>query len=88
MLYIVRKTRDEELTWHVGEKKPEWPVYLSYPSARGNETEPFKDVVEIQADGHELEYIRQNFKNLPDATHKRVVSWKGDMAQFIYDHLT
>jgi len=77
MLYIVRKNGDT-FDWHVGEKKPS-----RNPS---NEFEPFTDVCEIQADGHELDYIRKNFSNLP-MCHKAVVTWKGEWAQFIYDHL-
>ena len=78
MLYIIRKG-NREYQWHVGDKKPE-AMTGSMTSA------PFDDVIEIQADGHELNLIRQNFKNLPDCD-KAVVSWKGDWAQFIYDHL-
>lgn len=81
MLYIVAREPREESTfqWHVGEK------------VNGNliakiETGTFR-VVEIQADGHELQYIRDNFRNLPDAINQRVISWKGELAQFIFDHL-
>ena len=42
---------------------------------------------EVQADGHELEKIRRNFQNLPIPAHQAVVTWKGDLAQFIYDNL-
>lgn len=45
------------------------------------------DVIELQADGHELEYIRERFQNIP--MHKgRVVRWKGEMAKFIAINLT
>ena len=36
----------------------------------------------VQADGDELEIIRDNFTNLP-MTDKRVVRWHGDFAWFI-----
>lgn len=81
MLYIVAREPREESTfqWHVGEK------------VNGNliakiETGTFR-VVEIQADGHELQYIRDNFRNLPDCPYLKLVTWKGNWAQFIFDHL-
>jgi hypothetical protein len=43
-------------------------------------------VVEVQADGGELEYIKRAFTNLP-CSIKAVVQWKGELAQFIYDNL-
>jgi len=78
MLYIVRENGDTH-DWHVGETKP-----ARNPSIG---SEPFMDVCEIQADGHELEHIRKNFSNLPMCGHKAVVTWKWGWAQFIYDHL-
>lgn len=76
-------------SWHTGNKKPMCKVKL--PSVKGlpddYDYEPFDDVVEIQADGHELEYIRARFNNLPDCPNARVVTWTGDFAQFIYNHL-
>lgn len=94
MMYIVRQSdkdivklrqrnaggdRNEEAysyNWHVGEGRPSQKgVY-------------FDDVVEVYADGHELESVRRNYKNLPDVS-KEIggVVWRGDLAQFIYDHL-
>lgn len=73
-LYIIRKSHHLELNWHIGEKKP-----MTFG-------EPYMDIAEVQADGHELNYIRKRFINLPDIKGG-VVSWKGDWAQFIYDHL-
>jgi hypothetical protein len=93
MMYIVRQydkdiakqrqqhaaPRDEEVhsyNWHVGDAKP---------TKKGN---PFDDVVEVYADGHELENVRRNYKNLPDVCGEiGGVVWRGDLAQFIYDHL-
>lgn len=40
----------------------------------------------IQADGHELEIIKQQFQNIPMTTN-RVVIWNGEMAFFIFDNL-
>lgn len=88
MLYIVRQCDVDSAktikgdscapytyTWIVGQKKP---------TMCGDIT--FTDVCEVQADGGELAYIRRHFKNLPDCD-AWVVTWKGAMAQFIYDHL-
>lgn len=72
MLYIIRQD-GQEYTWHVGDLKP-------------SDNTSFTDVKEIQADGDELEYIQRNFSNIPMHTG-RVVSWKGSVAQFIYDGL-
>lgn len=70
MLYIVRKCDVEfakmrrkegrycetnDYPWHIGEVRP----------CLADKT-PFEDVCEIQADGHELLYIRSRFKNLPE----------------------
>lgn len=42
-------------------------------------------VIKMDADGHELEQIMRRFDNLPYA-HSRS-TWRGYMAQFIYDNL-
>lgn len=49
--------------------------------------EKFTDVCEVYADGHELQHIITNFKNLPICTDKRVNVWRGELAQFIYENL-
>lgn len=41
-----------------------------------------EEVTSVQADGHELEYIKQYFTGLP-MHNGRVVSWYGDHANFI-----
>lgn len=51
-----------------------------------NFTSEFK-VKSVHADGHELDYIKSNFTNLPIVLHRRIVVWTGDLAQFIYDNL-
>ena len=52
MLYIVRQLGEaglsQEITWHVGDKVPKVST---------------SSVVEIQADGHELEHIQKIFTN-------------------------
>ena len=40
----------------------------------------------VQADGHELEKIRQQFQNIP-MTNNRVVRWTGNHARFIIENL-
>jgi len=79
MLYVVRKNR-REFTWHVG---------TEHPRDYSNPKDPkfFNDVIEVQADGHELQRIRDTFGNLPMKHGASVICWKGDLAQFIYDHL-
>lgn len=39
----------------------------------------------IQADGDELEYIKQRFANIPIA--HGICIWRGDMAKFIWENL-
>lgn len=81
MLYIVCREPREETSyqWHVGEK-------VNSNLAGKIETGTFR-VTEIQADCDELQYIRDHFRNLPDCPSMRVVSWRGDWARFIFDHL-
>jgi hypothetical protein len=63
--------------WHVGEKVPDVPV---------------ERIVELQADGDELEYIENIFSthgkcSIPIPYAKRVVRWYGDIARTIYLNL-
>lgn len=60
-----------EKTWQLGETKP---LILS-------------PVTEIQVTGDELEHIITNFANLVYPVDSETVVWKGEMAQFIWDHL-
>lgn len=63
----------KELIWHVETKVK---VNLTLES--------FLDrTFQVQADGHELEWIRERFVNLPDEPQGRVVSWFGDHAKMI-----
>ena len=75
MLYATVETETINGTiigWHVGETKPREQAERICKS--------------IQASGDELDYIRRGFDNIP-MSHKRVVIWKGEIAQFIYDNL-
>lgn len=90
MLYIVRlsdrqyaeKCRAEYT--EVDEFTYTWNIGNEVPSFAGGDK--FRDVVEIQADGHELLYIGRHFTNLPMSKSK-IVTWSAPWAQFIYDNL-
>lgn len=63
------------LEWHISEPVPEGVHknlnHLEY----------------ISVDGDELDHIKTKFTNLPMANHKRVVSWRGELARFIVENL-
>jgi hypothetical protein len=40
----------------------------------------------VQADGHELRYIRESYTGIPIGPAV-VHTWRGDMAQFIFENL-
>ena len=88
MLYIIRplhytyewndkKIRTVEFNWQLGE-----PAYVNCDTK-----ELFRDILEIGAYGPELDYIRKRFNNIPDAPSCKYISWRCEMAQFIYEHL-
>ena len=79
MLYIVRKAGNGK-----GASAHEWHVNESPPDREASD--PWENVCEIQADGHELDYIRRNLSGLPDKPNGGIVAWKGAWAQFIYDN--
>lgn len=71
MMYL-SDTNGKERVWHIGEARPGL----------------LNDICEeVQADGDELEYIENNFSNIPYRKGVSVLNWKGDIAQFIYDHI-
>jgi hypothetical protein len=43
-------------------------------------------LVEIQLDGDELEYLIENFVNIPYSRKARIQNWYGDMAKFIVEN--
>lgn len=91
MLFIIRRDKNgkkDECTWRVGETKPVDVIESGLDCLGGfyDQLAEFTDVIGIQADGLELEYIQRNFSGIPMST-KPVVYWKGEIAQFIYDHL-
>lgn len=79
MLYIRIKNKhadvlDQERIWYIGCRKP-----ITHDIGKYR-------YLEIQADGDELEYIRDNFPGLVIPA-KSVVNWYGDMAKFILGNL-
>lgn len=72
MLFIAHGPDSSNLNrstfWQVREQKP-----LIYD-----------EIVLIQADGHELQFLIDNSINLPLAKNKSVQTWHGDLAKFIY----
>ncbi len=70
-LYFSTANGREPQELHVGDKARLDMMRLNAP-----------DVVEVQADGDELEHIRREFRNLPGRS-ARVVRYYGDHAKFI-----
>lgn len=62
-----------EHNWHVGENK--------------RRLDDDETVIELQADGDELDEILLRIEGIPVAKHKRVMIWRGDIAQFIWENL-
>jgi hypothetical protein len=62
--------------WYIGQKNPlkEEELYNC-------------EIVEIQADGDELEHIKQYITGIPFRKAARVQRWFGDMANFIAHNL-
>lgn len=73
MLYAEFDTKNrgrKSFDWHVGDKIPA-------SIQHGEDTCRL-----LQADGHELEWIKANISGIPMSKNP-VVSWTGDFAQFI-----
>lgn len=81
MLEIAFMYKGEEnaFSWHVGDKNPFDGGLLKGIS--------ISNVIQVDVDGDELFYVRERFKNLPDAPFNRIISWFGDDAKFIAHHL-
>lgn len=71
MLWIVTHN-NHSCTWYVGEPKP---------------TIEAEVVASIQADGHELGAILEQFDNLPKHKSSPVQEWFGDHAKLIWANL-
>lgn len=81
MLHVVMQNTDptsqeEEIAipWHVGEELKLTPIDIRY-------------VLEVQADGDELQAVYEKFDNIPTSAWNRVVRWYGDHAKFIAANL-
>ena len=84
MLYIVFKKNNaiDSITWRVDSDVKAFHAKLDDVT-----DDTFSNVELVQADGHELSYIRRFFTNIPDVSNKSVVSWFGDHARFIAANL-
>lgn len=75
-LYITFKNHygPREVIWHVGGVKP-------------FKQDGLETIATIQADGDELEFLETNFYGIPFVSKKNIVTWRGEMAEFIFDNL-
>lgn len=48
---------------------------------------PVEEITSIRADGDELEEIIEQFEGIVYPKRVRAVTWRGEAAQFIYEHL-
>ena len=62
-----------------GSTKCQWHIGQKYPKLT-------EKVIELQADGDELEYILHNFQNIP-YSNARVLTWYNDLAMFIANNM-
>lgn len=61
---------------------------VPYAQSENSEIVNVYNLVEIQADGDELEYINNHIKGIPIRVGGvRVITWFGDTAKFIYQNL-
>lgn len=76
MICIIYKEHNKEKAcyWNVGET-------TSFPFLST------KEIICVQTDGDELDFIIKNFSNLPYPKHKSVVLWYGDLAKLIVFNL-
>lgn len=79
-MFIVVLNDGQEISFHIGTKKPE----IWQPK---DQTKSKRFVTEIQADCDELKHILVNFANLPFLPDRSVVRWFGDDAKFIFHNL-
>lgn len=65
--------RREEYMWHLNERKPE---FVNADS-----------VYAVSATHEELSEILLHFKNIPDCRKRDDVTWRGDIAKFIWENI-
>lgn len=73
------KNTPMEVEWYIGEKLKVYPSFFEEIKSQY--------VSEIQADGDELEFLKENFVNLPYPKNARVVIWHGDLAKTIFQSI-
>ena len=66
---------NHEYCWHVGQQF-QYDLNTSVPGTQI-----------ITVDGDELDFIRAKFSNLKDCAFARVVVYKGEDADFIFQHM-
>lgn len=67
-------TKSETGCWYIGQTLS--PAFVTM----------LKSVVEVQADGDELEFIKESFTNIPFSVRNHII-WKGEFARFIAENL-
>jgi len=75
LFYNLHDYNSTDHEWHVGEKLTQLNEYG-------------RTCVHLQADGHELELIREQFEGIPMHKSRGVVRWDGKDAAFIAMNLT
>jgi hypothetical protein len=89
MMYIKLKDYVTSFQWHTGEVNP-FRSSKETNEKYGPEVAQnlaAAEVIEIQADGEELEHIQQYFTGIPFHKAARVQRWFGDVANFIAHNL-
>lgn len=81
-MFSVITADNQQYGWYVNDKKPGESV----AEHQFQTFKPLKNVQELFANDQELNSIRTKFSNLP-INHGNTCTWRGDMAQFIYDNL-
>lgn len=77
MAFTILTKDKKEFSWYINskERKPKFEV-----------ADPAQSIViMLQASGEELRAIEIHFKNIPITGS--ICTWRGEMAQFIYDNL-
>ena len=79
-MFTLRRMKKD---WFAENPVHSWSRGDCLPTYQGKK---FTDVIELDASGDELDYIRNHFSGVP-VTHNNYCVWKGMIAQFIYDNL-
>lgn len=67
------------------ERTLEW--LASEPSPKDKVDDENITILDVYADGYELERIMDTFRNIPTVLGRSGVTWRGSVAQFIFDNL-